>query len=151
MSRRNVIKAVLVGFLGTWTSRYSEYDGYWIFGFLVPDLVDWEIELLQEPPMDGPNMGPRAFAIHRAVTAFGDQIRKVGLPISSVKQASIRVTTVEIGRPGWVNGVAVTGNVVRFDAAAVSNTGRSYSHTVSRFVCEHDPIRELRSSRARMP
>jgi len=30
--------AVLKNFLGTYTSRYSDFQGYWLFGFLVPGL-----------------------------------------------------------------------------------------------------------------
>ncbi len=36
--RRRIIKAVLDNFLGTYTSRYSDFHGYWLFGFLVKDL-----------------------------------------------------------------------------------------------------------------
>ena len=37
MATRRVIKSVLSNFLGTYVSRYSEYDGYLLFGFLVAD------------------------------------------------------------------------------------------------------------------
>ena len=35
MPTRRVIKSVLHNFLGTYTSRYSDYNGYWLFGFMV--------------------------------------------------------------------------------------------------------------------
>ena len=35
MPTRNALKGVLAGFLGTYTSRNSDYRGYWLLGFLV--------------------------------------------------------------------------------------------------------------------
>ena len=46
MAKRRAIRGVLGNFLGTFTSRYSDYDGYWLFGFLVADLKDLRIDLL---------------------------------------------------------------------------------------------------------
>jgi hypothetical protein len=46
MATRRVIKSVLRNFLGTYTSRYSEIRGYWLFGFLVPDLGELHFDLL---------------------------------------------------------------------------------------------------------
>ena len=39
---RRHLKSVLAGFLGTYTSRYSDFQGYWLFGFIVEviDLMD---------------------------------------------------------------------------------------------------------------
>ena len=33
-----VIKSVLQNFLGTYASRYSDFEGYWLFGFLIADV-----------------------------------------------------------------------------------------------------------------
>ena len=41
MPRRRTIKGVLDNFLGTYTSRYSDYDGYWLFGMVVGEVTDY--------------------------------------------------------------------------------------------------------------
>ena len=46
MASRSVIKSVLWNFLGTYMSRYSDYDGYWLFGFLIEDMGELEINIL---------------------------------------------------------------------------------------------------------
>ena len=52
MASRRVIKGVLGNFLGTYVSRYSDYDGYWLFGFLVGDLGELRINLLGQSVSD---------------------------------------------------------------------------------------------------
>ncbi len=34
MATRRAINGVLGNFLGTYVSRYSDYDSYWLFGFI---------------------------------------------------------------------------------------------------------------------
>lgn len=49
------MKSVLRGFLGTYTSRYSDYRGYWVHGQLPPDLLECTIDLLGSASLrDGP-------------------------------------------------------------------------------------------------
>jgi hypothetical protein len=50
MPGRRSITGVLCGFLGTYTSRYSDFDGYWIFGFLVAQVVDVKFDLWATEP-----------------------------------------------------------------------------------------------------
>lgn len=45
------MKGALNGFLDTYVSRYSAHDGYWLFGFLVPELTTAKVDLLM-PPSD---------------------------------------------------------------------------------------------------
>ena len=45
MSKR--VKGVLDNFLGTFTSRYLDHNGYWVFGMLVGDLGELRIDLLR--------------------------------------------------------------------------------------------------------
>ena len=48
MTSRRVIPGVLHNFLGTFTSRYSDFDGYWVFGFLIESMDRVRIDLLSE-------------------------------------------------------------------------------------------------------
>jgi hypothetical protein len=65
MATRRVIKSVLGNFLGTYVSRYSDYDGYLLFGFLVGDLVELRINLFGQSGSD-PNT-PVGVAVLSAV------------------------------------------------------------------------------------
>jgi hypothetical protein len=47
MARRRDLKGVLRNFLDTHVSRYSDFDGYWLFGLLMHDVGDLlEIDLV---------------------------------------------------------------------------------------------------------
>jgi hypothetical protein len=47
MASLRAIKCALHNFLGTYSSRYSEYSGYWLFGFLVNDLTRIDFDLFE--------------------------------------------------------------------------------------------------------
>ncbi len=73
MATRRTMRGVLGNFLGTYTSRYSDFDGYWLFGFLVSDLGEFRIDLLAPNPGE-PNT-PLAVAVQLAAAKFDDQMR----------------------------------------------------------------------------
>ena len=90
MARRKVIKSVLRNFLGTYVSRYSDYHGYWLFGFLVIDLGELEIDLLNEGGGDPDS--PVARSRQLAVIKFAEQLQKAGLARSLVRNARLKIT-----------------------------------------------------------
>ena len=145
MTRRRVIPAVLQGFLGTFISRYSDYDGYWLFGFLVDDLSTVTIDLLSEHARDST---PLDVTRRLAAQRFAEQVAKSGLPRRWIDLADLTVATSAQGMTGLVNGNAVPGHLMRFQARAVTDLGREYERTVSVFVAPHDPSIESRSLRA---
>jgi len=79
MPTRNALRGVLAGFLGTFTSRYSDFDGYWLLGFLVKER-EIVIDLLADPSDDS---SPVSAARHLAAVKFGEQLQKSGLPRSN--------------------------------------------------------------------
>jgi hypothetical protein len=46
------MKSVLAGFLGTYTSRYSDLRGYWLHGQVPFHNVDLDVDLLATPPSE---------------------------------------------------------------------------------------------------
>ena len=62
MTTRKAIKSVLDNFLGTYISRYSDYDGYWLFGFLVKESPHLKINLLSTN-VDTTISGPESIAV----------------------------------------------------------------------------------------
>jgi hypothetical protein len=74
--RRRNLKGVLAGFLGTYTSRYSDYQGFWLFGFIVGLPNPLEIDLLgvQENALS-----PEDMAGDLARVKFREQLRSTAL------------------------------------------------------------------------
>jgi len=90
MASRRVIKAVLGNFLGTYISRYSDFDGYWLFGFLVESPDDIRVDVLQENHVTCSG-SPSDLATTLAVAKFDDQRPKAGLAPSQVRSAWLTI------------------------------------------------------------
>jgi hypothetical protein len=142
MPTRRSLKGVLAGFLGTYTSRYSEYDGYWIFGFLVGELQPLEFDLIEPDRISVE--GPLRNAGELARIKFAQQLSKAGLDSSRVKNARLCIERRSDGRsvPGqhFRNGYSV-----RFHATATADNGRRFECEKTVFVAPHDSSLERRS------
>ena len=147
MPNRRNIKGVLRNFLGTFTSRYSDFDGYWVYGYLVKDFKELNINLL-EPNADNANTSPSAFAIRLAKQKFEEQISKNKLPKSWFREAYLKALKSPESRMGIVNGRSSSGYEMRFLVRAVADSGHNYELDSSIFVAPHDPEIESRSTRA---
>ena len=91
MPPRTVIKSVLRGFLGTFTSRYPDLGGYWLFGYVVESLESLSVDLLDSPDaLDEEE--PLAYLRALAVTRFREQLAKSGLSRSTVSSAALVIT-----------------------------------------------------------
>ena len=146
MKPRRIIKSVLHNFLGTYTSRYSDYDGYWPFGMLVRDVGELRIDLLC-PSIDTAAPPAVVAANQLAAHKFREQIEKAGLSVLCVQEARLDITNLRDLRHGFVNGRMSAGHTVRFAARAVSDYGKTYEREVSVFVAPHNAEVETRSAR----
>jgi hypothetical protein len=146
MTRRRAIKAVLHNFLGTYTSRYSDYEGYWLFGMLVADLGEVQIDLLR-PGGDVGLAAPVAAAVQLATQRFREQMAKAGIPVSRASEARLNITRLPDPRSGAVNGRICVGHDVRFLVQVVSDHGKTYESETCVFVAPHDSRVEQRSTR----
>jgi hypothetical protein len=143
--RRRTFHGVLHNFLGTYTSRYSDYDGYWLFGMLVVNVSELQIDLLSMS-VDPTASALVAYAIRLAAQKFQEQVEKAGGSVSSVREAQLRITRLA-ARRGPVNGRVCAGHDLRFVARVVSNFGKTYESAMSIFVAPHDSGVESRSTR----
>ena len=141
MPRRRIIKGILHSFLGTYTSRYSNYDGYWLFGFLVEDMEHVRIDLLGAAGK-GAEGTPTTTARCLAVSKFAEQMEKAGFSMSCFQEACLDITKSADSREGIVNGHVCSGHDVRFVATAITDHGRTFESGVSVFVAPHDPTIE---------
>jgi hypothetical protein len=146
MSRRRIIKSVLNNFLGTFTSRYSDFNGYWVFGFLVESIDRVSIDLLGASTWNT-DTAPLAFTRRLASQRFADQITKAHFPTSWVQEARLNIAKSPVVRLGVVNGHSCSGYDVRFLAYAVTDLGKTYETALSIFVAPHNPKVERRSGR----
>lgn len=145
MPTRRVIKSALAGFLGTFTSRYSDYEGYWLLGLVEPELRQSTLDLLAGAPRDPtPSAAWRRLAVRR----FAEQVAKSGLTLAIVREAVLETAA----RPGSEVGRAdehrAEGHTVDFVVRVVLDTGRAYERTASVFIAPHDPARERRRVKA---
>jgi hypothetical protein len=145
MARRRVIKSVLQNFLGTYTSRYTEYRGYWLFPFLVSDLDELEFDLLHKPA--GALETLLAVSRHLAAAKFQEQLRKAGFESAQVRSARLMMKKSADAVVCPANGPTRAGYDVTFRAAAILDNGNEYECAKVVAVAPHDPLIEVRSSR----
>src|SRR5688572_30068573 len=88
MPPRKILKSVLWNFLGAYMSRYTDYEGYWLFGFLIPEPQSLEIDLLAVHPVANT---PVEAAAHWAEIKFADQLKKAGIERSRLRSAKLRI------------------------------------------------------------
>jgi hypothetical protein len=142
MPSGRVMKNALRGFLGTYSSRYSDYQGYWVFGQIRPHLEGLQIDLLSDSS-NAPFAAVR-FAQRLARSRFREQLVKSRLPIGRVTSASLRVHAFGAGAFEWRGDHSREGGDYRFDAAAQLDNGRIYEASQQVFVALHDPAVERR-------
>jgi hypothetical protein len=141
---RRVLQGALEGFLGTYTSRNSDFDGYWLFGFLVSDFPLLEIDLLGAS--GGDTRTPEGRACELARARFLQQVERAALSLDVVEAAQL-VIQLEGPAEALVNGRVRSAFEVQVAVTAVSTWGRVFRAERRLFVAPHDPGREQRSAR----
>ena len=146
MTTRRAIKSALYGFLGTYVSRYSDYDGYWLFGFLVPKLEHLGIDLLAESASHSETL--QATAISLARDKFREQVAKAGVPMQAIGEATLEVSKLPELYSCLVAGRMREGYNITFTVRVRMDSGRVYRREICTFVAPHDASLEGRSGRA---
>ena len=144
MPHRRELKAVLHNFLGTYTSRNSDHDGYWVFGLAEAQLGDLRVDLVG-PSADSSDAQAHASGLARQ--RFSEQLAKAKIPLSFVREAQLTVDRSDSPTRGFVNERAVEGHVFRFSVRAVSDRGAVFEDQASVFVAPHNAKLERRSAR----
>ena len=145
VAKHGVMRSVLHNFLGTYTSRHSDYRGYWVLGHLPLDLREWTLDLVgPAPDWDAPADAARRLAILR----FAQQVSKSGLATGRIREATLHVATSSEVVEGWHGNHMTEGRLVRFCARAVVDNGCVYEDEQSVFVAPHDPGKECRRAEA---
>jgi len=137
------MKSTLYNFLGTYTSRYSDYDGYWLFGLIVGDLQQLSIDLLH-PDSGSQERTPKAVAVSLATIKFREQAVKAGVPLESVRDATLVIRKDPETKRSFVDYAERVGYNVLFSVQAIMASGRVYQAETSVFVVPHDSRWERR-------
>lgn len=141
--KTRTIKSVLNNFLGTYTSRYSNFDGYWLFGFLQEAV---KIDLTQTE-LSEDSCTPLYFVKQLAAAKFREQIVKTNLESLFLKEAHLNITKSVNSINGYVNGHLYCGFTMKFEVTATTDLGKVYQSKVVLFVAPHNSRVESRSAR----
>jgi hypothetical protein len=149
MATRRIIKSVLHNFLGTLTSRYSNWHGYWLFGFIVNDLERLDYDLLI-PAAGSPAETPLAHLRSLATIKFQEQLSKARLDPIHIREATLILERL----PGSVevqfhHPYTTSGYRVRFMVSAITDSGKVYECEQIIAVAPHDWTHEFQSSRVK--
>jgi hypothetical protein len=147
MKTRRQIPGVLHNLLETFTSRYSDYDGYWLFGQLLLEAETLSIDLRDEEK-NSASSAVAAAACREAYTKFEDQMKKADMPIECIASAILTMTKAKTEKVGVVNHQPSSGYEVSFAVEAISDQGKKYRAEKTVFVAPHDPSIESRSNRS---
>jgi hypothetical protein len=144
VSTSRVLRGVTENFLGTYTSRYSDHKGYWLFGFL-SGAAQLDIDLLgdryrksEEPAEDA-----RMFAMD----AFIDQLMKAGVPEARLFTARLFISSSATATERLAGGVLRKGRDMKFVVVVVTKGDARYEARSTKFVAPHDSAVEQRSRR----
>jgi hypothetical protein len=146
MPRRRKIPGVLHNFLATFGSRYSDYHGYWLLGFLAGGNLPLHIDLLSEGTER--REAVIEFACTLAARKFAAQLDKGGIPRSWVTSAELAILNVGDAKEGFVNGRRACGTEMQLTVALKDDSGKTYVKSQKLFVAPHNPHLEFRSARA---
>ena len=143
MPPARALRSVAHNFLGTFMSRYTDFDGYWLFGFIVERVPKATIDLLDQADADSSD--PVAVFRAAAQSKFQEQLAKAGFGRDRLSGAELRwlrsdlemVPSVWGPRPGY----KVTAEVL------VGTVRRQFSRVASEFILAHNPDLERRSGR----
>lgn len=149
MPTSRALQGVIAGFLGTFGSRNSDYDGYWLFGLVVNDLDEESIDLLGSATSPR-GAKPGQFMQRLAKVKFRDQLYKAGFTPDFLSEAALELRRSTDPREGCIDGSSVRGFVVTLTVIAKASSGPSFANEATLLVAPHSTRLDRRSVR-RLP
>ncbi len=136
--QRGAIKSLLEGFLGTYTSRYTRWQGYWLFGFIVEDMHGTCFELLEQPDIQ--EVSPMATAASIARSNFRAQLARNGVPEARVLTARLEIVRVANPRHWFAIGMLPKqGHEFLFTVNVQTDSTTTHQRSRSVLIAPHDP------------
>jgi len=144
MAGWRVLRAVIPNFLSTYTSRYRDRDGWWLFGLAVESLDGLVVDLLGE---DVGADSPRDQVVSDAIRKFRGQMAKQHVARDFLLEATLHCQRGKAYRGidrAWRN----AGHDYTFTVRVRTVNGKELERSRHVFVAPHDPTFERQSSRA---
>lgn len=138
MASRADIHAVLHNFLGTFISRYTNYQGYWLFGFLVPEIDRIEIDLLQAARTPD-TASAMEVTVLTATEKFREQALKAGV-MQWIQTATLTIEKLAGTVQMQIEAHEMTAYSLSLTARATSDLGRDYTHSRTIYVAPHSSV-----------
>lgn len=149
VASRRAILGGLGNFLSAFVSRNSDYDGWWLFGLLMPRLGSLEIGLLAASrPNDETEI--IRFAARRAQDVFSTQMALAGVS-HNLREATVTLSRTSISLEGTPNRHPSPAFEIDVTARVVTDVGPVLEKRRTLLVAEHEPSVEHRSSRRLAP
>ncbi len=131
-------------FLGSYTSRYTENRGYWLFGFVVDKLGELEFDLLGDSEATDTVV---RLAATIASQRFREQLKKAGLTPTTIHTAKLMIKKRSDSVDGQVNGHLCRGYVLEFQVRVTSDLGKDFLSERHIFTAPHNAQFEFKSAR----
>lgn len=138
------IKSVLHNFLGTFTSRYTEYNRYSFWGFVLPYLDSCEIDLLKKNRHYSENVLLDEFS-DLACKIFLEQLRKHKIEMHELLKANLTFIILAPLFEHGINNPLPQGSTLKVLAEVQTIYYKIYCRTISITVWKHDPAIEFQS------
>jgi hypothetical protein len=135
------MKGALHNFLGTLASRYTAFNGYWLFGFL-PSNETLRIDLLKATEIET-RARPESVLTQIAVMRFAEQCAMARVDRSIIRKATLAVTFLPTPRTQRYS--ERLGRDVSLEAWVVLAQGARFQDRWKIFVAPHDPLLEAQS------
>lgn len=154
MPRHKRLAGVVNSFLGSFVSRYSSHQGYWLMGWFVLEDRDWTFELIPHQLPSQCNTQVSAAAYNCAHETLCDLLVKHDLGPEIVSWAKLEIQLALEGQPiADTRGLQAERSQLRLPEQRrvavklklVSKRGRVYQNCINVFAAAHNPQHELRS------
>ncbi len=144
MAQHRKLLGIIRNVLGAYTSRNSDYYGYWLFGFLVNGPGAYRIDLLvpTSPTMYG---CPTDAAADIARGIFADQVLKAEFDFARITSEVLTITQDPAPALSVFGNTPRSGHHLHVAISAAAGTA-VYSASVRIFAAPHDPSLEMRSA-----
>ncbi len=142
------INGALAGFLGRFTSRNADYQGYWLIPFLLDLHEPIQIELLAYTEVKGKMADDiRAVATRFAQITLSEQLKFVERTPAELQRASLLITSSSESEQRLAGSHVRECFPMKLKVQVKTNSGREFARDLSLFVAPFDPSLARRSTR----
>jgi hypothetical protein len=138
------LRSVVPNYLSTFTSRYRDRDGWWLFGLAESSLDGLVVDLLSDAPHP---VSPCKQVEHDAIYHFADQMRKHDVSPELLVKATLQCRRGDAGRR-MAGDYLRDGHAFTFTACVRTSNGHEIERNRRLFVSPHDPRLEGQASGA---